>query len=73
VPTSKYWEINKRETVKHQFRGLLNKAHLMPRQYYERDEDWMVTCPECQGKGTIGTGDSRKRCPKCDGAGRIRR
>ena len=37
----------------------------MPRRYYEREEDWMVTCPECHGRGTIGTGDSRKRCPKC--------
>jgi DnaJ-class molecular chaperone len=45
----------------------------MPRMYYERDEDWMVTCPECHGRGTIGTGDSRKRCPKCNEAGRIKR
>ena len=28
----------------------------MPRTYYERDEDWLVTCPECHGEGTIGTG-----------------
>jgi len=72
VLISKYWEIDKRETVKHRFRELLNKAHLMPRQYYERDEDWMVTCPECHGVGTIGTGDSRIRCSKCGGSGRIK-
>ena len=45
----------------------------MPRTYYERDEDWLVTCPECQGKGTIGTGVSRTKCTKCNGAGRIKR
>jgi hypothetical protein len=28
----------------------------MPRRYYERDEDWLVTCPECHGEGTIGKG-----------------
>jgi len=43
----------------------------MSRRYYERAEDWMVTCPDCRGEGTIGTGDSRKRCPKCGGSGRL--
>ena len=33
----------------------------MSRKYYERDEDWLVTCPECHGEGTIGKGVSRKR------------
>jgi DnaJ-class molecular chaperone len=42
-------------------------------QSYERDEDWLMTCPECNGQGTIGTGDNRKRCSKCNGAGRIKR
>jgi DnaJ-class molecular chaperone len=28
----------------------------MPRKYYERAEDWMVTCPECHGRGTIVRG-----------------
>jgi len=43
----------------------------MPRTYYERAEDWMVTCPVCHGKGTIGEGDSRRLCPKCGGAGNL--
>jgi len=46
---------------------------VMPRTYYERDEDWLITCPECHGEGTIGTGGSRKKCAKCGGAGRIKR
>jgi hypothetical protein len=29
----------------------------MSRRYYERAEDWMVTCPECQGILTIGGGN----------------
>ena len=28
----------------------------MSRRYYERDEDWLVTCPECHGEGTVGMG-----------------
>jgi DnaJ-class molecular chaperone len=40
--------------------------------YYERDEDWLITCPECHGNGTIGTGVSRIKCPKCGGSGRIK-
>ncbi|MDH5753608.1 MAG: hypothetical protein OEY95_00135 [Candidatus Bathyarchaeota archaeon] len=45
----------------------------MPRKYYERGEDWLITCPVCRGTGTTGEGVSRKRCPKCDGAGKLRR
>jgi len=45
----------------------------MPGTYYERDEDWLMTCPECRGNGSTGTGALRKKCPKCDGAGRIKR
>jgi len=45
----------------------------MPRKYYERGEDWLVTCPVCHGTGTTGEGISRKRCPKCDGTGKLRR
>jgi len=44
-----------------------------PRKYYERGDDWLVTCPVCHGIGTTGEGVSRKRCPKCDGAGKLRR
>jgi DnaJ-class molecular chaperone len=51
----------------------IKQGEFMSRRYYERDEDWLVTFPECHGKGTIGTGDSRVRCSKCDGAGKIRR
>ena len=51
----------------------IKQGEFMSGRYYERDEDWLVTCPECQGKGTIGHGDSRVRCSKCDGAGKIRR
>jgi hypothetical protein len=36
----------------------------MPRTYYERAEDWMVTCPVCHGKGTIGKGGFEKIVPK---------
>ena len=43
----------------------------MPRKYYERAEDWMVTCPVCHGTGTTGEEVLRKRCPKCDGAGKL--
>jgi len=45
----------------------------VPRKYYERGDDWLVTCPVCHGTGTTGEGVSRKRCPKCDGAGKLRR
>jgi DnaJ-class molecular chaperone len=48
------------------------KVNFMSETYHERDEDWMVTCPECHGTGAIGTEDSRKRCPKCGGSGRIK-
>ena len=51
----------------------IKQGEFMSGRYYERDEDWLVTCPECHGKGTIGTGDSRVRCSKCNGAGKIRR
>jgi DnaJ-class molecular chaperone len=44
----------------------------MSGRYYERDEDWLITCPKCHGNGTIGTGVSRIKCPKCKGAGRIK-
>jgi len=73
VPISKYWEIDKRETGKRLSSGLLNKVNFLPRRYYERDEDWLVTCPECRGDGTIGKGISRKRCPICDGTGKLKR
>jgi DnaJ-class molecular chaperone len=49
------------------------QANLMSRKSYERDEDWLVTCPVCHGTGTTGEGASRKRCPKCDGAGKLKR
>jgi RecJ-like exonuclease len=54
-------------------RGIINKVNFMPRKYYERGEDWLVTCPVCHGTGTTGKGISRKRCPKCDGVGKLRR
>jgi len=63
VPISEYWERDKRK-LQSRLRGLFNKVQLMPRICSERDEDWMVTCPECHGRGTIGVDDSRKRCPK---------
>jgi DnaJ-class molecular chaperone len=44
----------------------------VPRTYYERDSDWLITCPECHGEGSIGSGVSRIRCSKCDGSGKIR-
>ena len=34
----------------------IKQGEFMSGRYYERDEDWLVTCPECHGKGTIGTG-----------------
>ena len=43
----------------------------MPRKYYERPEDWLVTCPLCHGIGTTDEGRSRKRCQKCEGAGKL--
>ncbi len=52
---------------------LMNKVNFMSRKYYERDEDWLVTCPVCHGTGTTGEGVSRKRCQKCRGAGKLRR
>jgi DnaJ-class molecular chaperone len=52
---------------------VLGREDFMPGTYYERDEDWLVTCPECHGNGTVGTGASRRKCLKCDGAGRIKR
>jgi len=45
----------------------------MSGRYYERDEDWLVACPECHGEGTIGKGVSRIRCSKCGGSGKIKR
>jgi len=47
------------------------QGEFLPRKYYERAEDWLVTGPVCHGTGTAGEGDSRKRCPKCDGAGKV--
>ena len=63
--------IDKRETGRRWSRGLLGKVNFMPRRYYERDEDWQVTCPVYLGEGTRGKGVSRKRCPKCDRAGKL--
>jgi len=45
----------------------------MPRHYYEREQDWLISCPECHGSGAIGKGISRKRCSKCNGAGKVKR
>jgi hypothetical protein len=66
---SKY--LNKYEETEYQ--EDICKVSYVSRTYHERDEDWMVTCPECNGAGTIGTGDSRKRCSRCEGSGRIKR
>jgi hypothetical protein len=59
------------QLILHTYRRFVNKVNFMPRKYYERAEDWMVTCSVCHGSGATGEGDSRKRCPKCDGAGRL--
>jgi DnaJ-class molecular chaperone len=67
-------EKNRREgnsAINITYNGRINKVNFMPRKYYERREDWLVTCPVCHGTGSAGEGDSRKRCPKCDGAGKI--
>jgi DnaJ-class molecular chaperone len=67
-------EKNRREdknAINITYRGLINKVNFMPRKFYERAEDWLVTCPVCHGTGATGEGDSRKRCPKCDGAGKV--
>jgi len=67
-------EKNRREdknTINITYKGHINKGNFMPRKYYERAEDWLVTCPVCHGTGTAGEGGSRKRCPKCDGARKL--
>jgi DnaJ-class molecular chaperone len=51
---------------------VFGREDLMPRTYYERDEDWLIACPECHGTGTIGAGVSRTKCSKCNGAGKIK-
>ena len=69
-------ERNRREgnnVINITYRGLINRVNFMSRRSYERDEDWLVTCPVCNGTGTTGEGVSRKRCPKCDGAGKLKR
>ena len=57
----------------HTYTGLMNKVNFMSRKYYEREDDWLVTCPLCHGTGTTGEGVSRKQCPKCDGTGKLKR
>jgi len=61
----------KTQLILHLYKGRINKVNFMPRKFYDRAEDWMVTCPVCHGTGATGEGDSRKRCPKCDGAGKL--
>ena len=33
-----------------------SRVNFVPRTYYERDSDWLVTCPVCHGEGSIGKG-----------------
>jgi DnaJ-class molecular chaperone len=56
---------------KHQRKDLVEDSYMS--RSYERDEDWLMTCPECHGQGTIGSGDNRVRCSRCNGAGKIKR